>query len=183
MKEASLPNWVKAKGSSNMSESPQNIDQDVVVRLQYDLLLDDGENVDQATMDDPLEYIHGISQILPGLQQELTGMVVGEEKVVVLEPGSGFGEKDAEGIVKVPRNEFPPDFPLELGNTVSMTNRETEHELVAQIVDIQPETVTLDFNHPLAGERLHFHVKILDLRHPTAEELEHRHVHGDGHAH
>jgi len=89
-----------------------------------------------------------------------------------------------DSIVEVPKDEFPEDFPLELGveitvNTEDEDDESLEEEMEATIVAINEDTVTLDFNHPLAGKSLNFDVNILEVREATPEEIEHGHVHGD----
>ncbi|HSM24190.1 MAG TPA: hypothetical protein VK856_04950, partial [Anaerolineaceae bacterium] len=101
------------------------------------------------------------------------------------EPKEGYGEIDPESIVEVPKDEFPEDFPLELGVEITVNTEDDEdeeaeeEEMEATIVAINKDTVTLDFNHPLAGKTLEFSVNILDIREATAEEIEHGHAHGD----
>lgn len=161
-----------------LAENPLRVDNDFVVSMEYELRLDNGEYVDRASQAAPLEYIHGLGQILPDLEKELFGLAAGQVKEVVLEPVAGFGERNPDHVVSVRRDEFPDDFEFVLGKAVGVVDADMGQDLVARIIAIDPETVTLDFNHPLAGERLHFRVKILGLRPASDEELAHGHVHG-----
>lgn len=156
---------------------------DMVVSLDYTLRLDDGDVVDTSQGRGPLQYIHGRGQIISGLEKELAGMAVGEEKDVVVEPAEGYGELDADAYQEVSREAFPDDMDLTVGMALSMRDVDTDETLEAYVAELRDDEVLLDFNHPLAGETLHFHVKIADVRPATAEELAHGHVHGEGHAH
>lgn len=159
------------------------IEDNVVVSMEYSLKIDKGREVSRADSTEPLEYIHGLGQIIPGLEKELSGMKIGDEKEVSLNPANGYGERRQEEIAEVSRESFPPHFEMTLGKAVSVQDRETGEELIGYITEIQSETVELDFNHPLAGKDLHFSIKILDLRPAGKEELAHGHVHGAGQAH
>ena len=156
---------------------------DMVVTLDYTLRLDDGEIVDSTEGEEPLEILQGFGQIIPGLEDALYGMAVGEEKDVVVPPEQAYGEVDEDDYETLPRNVFPADMPLEPGMILDLQDTNTGESLEATIAEVQGDTVLLDLNHPLAGETLHFHVKVTGLRLATDEELEHGHVHEDGHEH
>ncbi|PJF36604.1 MAG: peptidylprolyl isomerase [Candidatus Thermofonsia Clade 1 bacterium] len=156
-----------------MSETIQD---NVVVALAYTLKLENGEIVDQADAEEPLEYLHGASNIIPGLERALTGMRVGETKQIAVEPAEGYGDYDPEDIEVVPRNQFPNDVPLAVGMAVTLAD-DLDNYIEATISALDAETVTLDYNHPLAGKRLFFDVEVLGIRPATQEEIEHGHVH------
>ncbi len=166
-----------------MSDATQTIMNDMVVSMEYQVRILDGREVGRTENDKPFEFIQGRGQIIPGLEKELYGMAVGEKKEVLLEPAQGYGDRQSERVVEVSRAEFPPDFDLAVGNPVAVGDRETGEEFLAYITQIHPETVVLDFNHPLAGETLEFAVKIVGLRDASEEELAHGHVHGSNHPH
>lgn len=155
----------------------------MVVSLDYTLRLNDEEVVDSSEGREPLQYIHGQGQLIPGLETELGGLSVGDEKDVTVEPAGAYGEKDPEAYQDVPRSAFPPEMDLSRGMGLSMRDQDTGEVLEAYVADIRGDTVLLDFNHPLAGETLHFHVKVSNLRPATEEELTHGHVHGEGDVH
>ena len=155
---------------------------DLVVSMDYTLRLDDEEIIDSSAGREPLEFLQGHGQIIPGLEQALYGMVVGEEKKVVIEPHDGYGERDSNAVQEIPRESFPADVELEPGLALELRDSSGQ-PLVAFIADVRPDSVLLDLNHPLAGETLHFYVSIADLRAATTEELMHGHVHGAGGAH
>jgi FKBP-type peptidyl-prolyl cis-trans isomerase SlyD len=158
------------------------VSDDMVVSLDYTLRLDDGEVIDTSGDGEPLEFLQGHGQIIRGLEQELYGMAVGEEKDVVVEPGDGYGDFDPEAFQQVPLNAFPPNVELEPGMGLELTS-ESGEPLLAFVSEVGPEGVVLDFNHPLAGETLYFAVRVADLRPATDEELLHGHVHGHDHDH
>jgi len=155
----------------------------LVVSLDYELKLDNDQIIDYSEENEPLEYLHGYKNIIPGLENELTGMAVGDEKKVTVTPEKGYGLRDPESVAEYPRESFPESLNLEVGEPIAMRDSESGESFQAYITEINPERVMLDFNHPLAGETLHFKVKIAGLREPTSEELSHGHVHHAGHDH
>jgi len=158
-----------------------SVEKDVVVSLEYVLRLDDGEVVD-ASEGEPLEYLHGYGQIIPGLEKALVGLTLGDSKKVVVPPKEAYGDMNMEAFEIVPRSMFPDDLELEEGLQLSLRDAETNEPFAASVAEVREKEVMLDFNHPLAGETLHFDVKIPALRRATEEELAHGHAHGpDGH--
>ena len=166
-----------------MSDSPARVADNVVVSLDYVLTNGDNHELDRSEMDAPLEYLHGFNNIIPGLESELAGLELGDEKDVVVQPSQGYGELDPDGLTEYPRDTFPPDLKLEVGEPIMMRDSESGDTFQAFVKEIRSDMVLLDFNHPLAGETLHFHIKISGLREPTNEELAHGHVHHPGHGH
>ena len=158
-----------------------SVQKDVVVAMEYSLQVD-GEEIDSSTGQEPLQFLVGHGNIISGLEREMIGMKVGESKDVVIQPADGYGEYDDEAYMDVPRAEFPQDMPVEEGLELSVRDDQGQSRY-ARIDGIDGDTVTLNFNHPLAGDELHFNVKIVELREPTSEELEHGHVHQGGHHH
>jgi len=161
--------------------SKDSVQNDVVVSMEYTLHVD-GEKIDSSEGQDPLQFLVGYGNIITGLEREMLGMRVGETKDVVVQPGEAYGEFDEEAFMAVPRNQFPKDMPLEEGLELTVKD-DTGQSRYARVDAIDGETVTLNFNHPLAGDELHFNVKVVGLREPTTEELEHGHVHDGGHHH
>ncbi|MBN1314421.1 MAG: peptidylprolyl isomerase [Anaerolineales bacterium] len=151
-------------------ENDQVID-DLVVSLHYTLRLDDQEVIDSSDNREPLEFLQGHSQIIPGLEQALYGMAVGDEKSVVITPADGYGEIDSDAFEMVERDVFPDDLTLTKGMALKMRDSQSGEVLNALVAEIETEQVLLDFNHPLAGETLNFDVKIAGLRLPTEKEL------------
>jgi FKBP-type peptidyl-prolyl cis-trans isomerase SlyD len=158
-----------------------NVENDLVVSFNYTLTVD-GEVIDSSTEEGPLEYLHGHSNIIPGLEKELTGMTVGDSKHVDVAPEEGYGLLDDEAVLEVDRAEFPENVPLEPGIELEITDDEGDL-MYATIAEIGEESIKLDTNHPLAGKTLHFDIEITGLRKATEVEIEHGHVHfgHDGH--
>jgi FKBP-type peptidyl-prolyl cis-trans isomerase SlyD len=153
-----------------------------VVSLDYRLHLGDGVVIDASTPDEPLSYLHGEGQIVPGLERALEGLAVGEARQVVVAPDDGYGPSDPRGLQEVPRTSFPPDVKLQEG--MELLAHGPDGEPVPFVVrEIHLEKVLIDLNHPLAGKTLHFDVLVREVRPATEEELEHGHVHGPGGEH
>ena len=148
---------------------------DLVVAMDYSLRVD-GEVIDSSSDQEPLEYLQGHSNIIPGLEREILGMKIGESKEVTVQPEEGYGEFDPEAFVEVPKNQFPEHIPVEIGIELQVENEEGE-PVYARIEKIENNMVELNFNHPLAGKELLFSVTVLALREPSEEELDHGHVH------
>ncbi len=161
--------------------SKDTVQDGVVVSMEYTLHVD-GELLDSSEGHGPLQFLAGYGNIIPGLEKEMMGMKVGESKDVVVAPADGYGEYDDEAYLDVPRAQFPRDMPVEEG--VELTVRDDSGQgRYARIESVEGEMVRLNFNHPLAGDELHFNVKVVGLREPTEEELAHGHVHQGGHHH
>ncbi|SEK49679.1 FKBP-type peptidyl prolyl cis-trans isomerase /Apo-metallochaperone SlyD [Stigmatella aurantiaca] len=159
------------------------VGKDRIVALEYKLHLGDGEVIDESEPGQPLSYLHGGGQIVPGLEGALEGMGVGDAKKVVVSPAEGYGEHESAGLQEVPRSMFPPDAELRPG--VRLAAQTDGGEVIPiGIREVKGETVLVDLNHPLAGKTLHFDVTVRDVRAATEEELSHGHAHGpDGHEH
>jgi FKBP-type peptidyl-prolyl cis-trans isomerase SlyD len=142
----------------------------LIVSLDYTLRLEDDEVIDSSEGRSPLEYMQGQNQIVPGLEKALYGMAVGEKKHVVVEPAEGYGERNPDANQVIPRDAFQRDAELEVGMPVQVSDG-SGRRATAFVADVSPETVKLDFNHPLAGETLYFQVEIAGLREPTAADL------------
>lgn len=166
-----------------MSTEKLAVADNMVVSLDYTLRLDDGQVVDSSEGREPLLFLHGRGQIVPGLEKELYGMEIGEMKKVAVSPAEGYGEADDDAFQLYPRDIFPNDMELTEGMGLHMRDTESGQVVEAYIYEIRNDGVVLDFNHPLAGETLYFDVKIAGVRPATNEELAHGHAHEAGHAH
>ena len=153
------------------------ISRDTVVTLHYTLTGEDGTVID-ASSNEPLSYLHGHGNIIPGLEQALEGTETGFQSRVTIEPEHGYGERRDDMVIGVAREQFDPGMDLKPGLQV-MANG-PQGDVIFTIVEVGDDEVTLDGNHPLAGQRLHFDVEITDVRKATDEELSHGHVHGAG---
>ena len=150
-----------------------------VISVEYTLRVD-GKVIDSSSEGEPLEYLHGAGNIIPGLERELEGMSVGGSRSVVVAPADGYGELDEEAYLEAPQSEFPKDMPLEPGVEMELTGPDG-HPMYARIERLEGENVVLNMNHPLAGAELHFEVKVIRVRDATSEEMDHGHVHGAHH--
>jgi len=157
-----------------MSETVQD---NLVVTLDYTLIVD--EEIMESTADgEPIEFIQGIGQIIPGLESALYGMKVDEKKTVVIEPADAYGDYDPESLDIAKKEEFSEEIPLDVGTFLDLRDDEN-NILSAQIIEEDEDTVTLDFNHPLAGKTLTFEITLSALRPASEEELDHGHAHAD----
>lgn len=162
-------------------EKPQEVTDDVVVSMEYTLTVD-GDILDSTEDGEPLDFLQGHRNIIPGLEKELYGLSEGDTKDVKVIAAEAYGEIDLEALMDVPRSEFPPTIPLETGTELQVKDKEGEVRY-ATITEVGAENVQLDFNHPLAGKELNFEIKVVGLRSPTTEELSHGHVHSEDHQH
>jgi FKBP-type peptidyl-prolyl cis-trans isomerase SlyD len=155
---------------------------DKVVLIHYTLRNDAGELLDSSSGGDALAYLHGQGNIIPGLEKALEGKQAGDKLSVKVEPAEGYGQRDARLVQQVPRRQFG-DANVQPGMQFHAQTSQGQNRVVT-VTHIAGDMVTVDGNHPLAGENLHFDVEVEDVRDATAEELEHGHVHGpDGHHH
>lgn len=149
---------------------------DSVVSIHYTLKDDAGTVLDRSEASEPLAYLHGHGNLIPGLEQELTGKTSGDELSVTVPPAQGYGEYDAALVQSVPRRALRGINDVKIG--MQLHAQSGEGTQVVTVTKILGDMVTLDGNHPLAGKRLHFDVRIEDVRAATEEELSHGHVHG-----
>ena len=153
-----------------------------VVTLNYTLTDNEGNLIDESK-DGSFAYLHGASNIIPGLENALVGKTAGEALSVAVEPAEGYGDRDPEKTQSVPRNMFPEDTDIDVGMQFHAQGPNGE-TMVVTVAAVEDDSITVDGNHPLAGVALNFAVEIMDVREASAEELDHGHVHGaNGHDH
>lgn len=146
--------------------------------MHYELKNDNGDILDSSKGREPLAYIHGKGNIIPGLEKELNDKSKGDKINAVIAPEEAYGVIDNQKVFKVGKNQFQGDGGIEIGMQIQAeANGRME---VGTVENIEGEEVTLNFNHPLAGQTLHFDVEVMEVRDATAEELDHGHVHGEG---
>ena len=150
---------------------------DTVVTLHYTLKDDTGTVIDRSEAE-PLAYLHGHGNLVPGLERELTGKSAGERLSVRVNPGDGYGEHDEHLVQTVPRRALQGISELRPGMRLHAQTEDGPRAVV--VTRMVGDLVTLDGNHPLAGKHLNFDIEITDVRAATAEELSHGHVHGPG---
>ncbi|NJD31346.1 MAG: peptidylprolyl isomerase [Gammaproteobacteria bacterium] len=155
------------------------IAQDKVVLIHYTLTNEEGQVLDSSSGGDPLAYIHGQGNIIPGLEKALEGRQAGDKLNVRVEPSEGYGVRDDSLIQQVPRRAFGGVKDVQPGMQFHAQSSQGQTRVVT-VTRIQGDMVTVDGNHPLAGEVLTFDVEVTEVRDATGEELEHGHVHGPG---
>ena len=160
-----------------MIENELSVQNHIVVTMEY-ILKVNGEVIDRSEPGDPVQFIHGIGLVVPGLEKALDGMQVGDQKEIIISPAEGYGEIDEDATAAIPVGEFPEDLPLDLGVKLILLDDEGD-EQEAYIFDVDDEMVYLNLNHPLAGEELEFEIKVVGLREADGQELLHGHVHPD----
>jgi len=154
------------------------IAQDSVVSIHYTLTSDSGDVLDSSSGNDPLIYLQGHGNLIPGLERELAGKQAGDKLKVRIAPADAYGELDDSLIQEVPRAAFGGTPEIQVGMQFQAQSNHGPHTVtVSKIVG---DTITVDGNHPLAGQHLNFAVEITEVRDATQEELSHGHVHGPG---
>jgi len=150
------------------------VEKDAVASVHYTgTLPESGEVFDTSEGRDPLTFLVGHQQMIPGFEEELMGAEKGERRTFTLEPERAYGEKIAEAVQQIPAEMFgdiTPEPGMTLMSDVGPFN----------VVSVEGDTVTVDFNHKLAGETLQFSVEVVDVRAATEEEIAHGHAHGPG---
>ena len=156
-----------------------NVAPDKVVLIHYTLKDDKGNVLDTSSGGDPLAYLHGQGNIVLGLEKALEGKQVGDKVDVRVTPDEGYGVRDEKLVQSVPRRAFGSIKKIEPGMQFH-AQYSHGHAQVITVKHVKGDMVTIDGNHPLAGEHLNFAVEITGVREPTSEEIEHGHVHGPG---
>ncbi|MFO7858287.1 MAG: peptidylprolyl isomerase [Ectothiorhodospiraceae bacterium] len=151
------------------------IAKDKVVAIDYTLKDEDGSVLDTSEGKEPLSYMHGNGNIIPGLEQALEGKDEGEEVNVRVPPEEAYGERRDDLTQVVPRNLFQGVDELQVG--MQFQAQAEGGEQIVTIAAIDGDDVTVDANHPMAGVPLNFEVKVVEVREPTDEEKEHGHAH------
>ncbi|XID74215.1 peptidylprolyl isomerase [Alkanindiges sp. WGS2144] len=153
------------------------IQNDQVVSFHYTLTDENGTVIDKSE-GQPLVYLHGAGNIIPGLENALTGKTVGEKLNVNVPAAEGYGEYNAQLVQEVPRNMFQGVDDIQAG--MQFQAQTDDGIQIVTVKDVTDENVIVDGNHPLAGQNLNFDVEIVDIRPASQEELDHGHVHGAG---
>ncbi len=144
------------------------ITKDSVVSIEYTLTDDQKEVLDSSEGMGPLEYLHGHQNLIPGLEKQLEGKKAGDKVQAVVAPADAYGEYSDELVVSVERSQFPDD--VEITEGMQFEAGGPGGSRIVTVTGIEGDKVTIDANHPLAGETLHFDVKIISVRESTDEE-------------
>lgn len=151
------------------------IDKNCVVAIHYTLTNDDKEVLDSSEGKEPLVYLHGAQNIIPGLENALLGKTTGDSFNVTVPPEDAYGPFYEERLQEVPREAFGEHQDIQLGMVFRAQTEEGEEQVV--IAEVNEETVTVNGNHPLAGQHLTFDVKVDSIREASQEEIDHGHPH------
>ena len=133
-----------------------------IVSIEYTLTDDDGKVIDTNIGKEPLTYIQGAGQIVKGLERELNGLKIGDEKKVQVKPEEGYGLPNEKAFQEIPRDKVPAE--AQKVGTMLMTKSADGRVMPIRVHEVKDKTVVVDLNHPLAGKTLHFDVKIKDIK-------------------
>jgi FKBP-type peptidyl-prolyl cis-trans isomerase SlyD len=148
-----------------------------VVSIHYTLKDNEGTTLDSSVGDQPLLYIHGIGNLIPGMEEGLEGKTKGDKIEIKVSPEKGYGVRDERMIQKMPRSAFG-DQKVEVGMQFNAGTKNGQQ--VVTVTKVEMDGITIDGNHALAGVDLNFSVEVLDVRDASKDELAHGHVHGPG---
>jgi FKBP-type peptidyl-prolyl cis-trans isomerase SlyD len=140
------------------------------VELSFTAYDEDGEVVEIAKADDPLGYVHGYGQIPPGLERALDGLTPGQVRDITLEPADGYGDHDPDGVFEVERTDFPNPAAVKIDDEFVAEGPDGSH-VPMRVIDVRDDSVVVDTNHPLAGHKIRFDVKVETVRPATEQEI------------
>ena len=152
------------------------ISQNTVASIDYKLTDTDGQVLDSSEGREPLTYLHGAGNLIPGLESALEGNAPGDTVSVTIDPSEGYGERDENLIQQVPKAAFEGVDQVEPGMRFQATDEQGQGRIVT-VTGVEDEQVTVDANHPLAGQSLNFEVNVVEVREASSEEIEHGHAH------
>jgi FKBP-type peptidyl-prolyl cis-trans isomerase SlyD len=155
-----------------------HIEKNRVVQIHYTLRDDQGVVIDSSSGRDPLTYLHGQGNIIPGLEQALAGKAAGDSFDVTVPPAEGYGQRDDRLVQIIPRSKFAEGAELAPGMQVRASGPQGAR--LVMITKVERDFVTVDANHPLAGRMLHFSVEVAAVRKASHDEVTHGHAHGPG---
>lgn len=141
-----------------------------MVKIHYTLKDKDGNTLDTSVGAEPLEYMHGIGSLIPGLESQLTGHKAGDSFHAEIEPALGYGEYDEKLVAEVPRAQFDTGAEISVGQQFQADT--ATGPMIVKVTKISDDKITVDGNHELAGKKLFFDVEVVDVREPTESELE-----------
>lgn len=157
-----------------------------VVSLSYILKRDNaqGEIIEETRAGDPLVFLYGIGQMLPKFEEHLSTLKTGDNFEFTLSSDEAYGEMDQDAIIDLDKSIFMVDGKIDdemlaIGNVIPMRD-DQGHMLQGIVVNVTNDSVRMDFNHPMAGNTLHFTGNVIEVRDATAEEISHGHAHGAG---
>jgi FKBP-type peptidyl-prolyl cis-trans isomerase SlyD len=146
-----------------------NIADKMYVTIEYTLTLESGQEIDKSPAGEPLGFIAGTGQIIPGLEKALMGRAAGDSAKLIVEPEDAYGPVKDELFQEIPQSQFPSDVEVKPG--MAFEAQGPNGPFMITVSKINDDTVTVDLNHPMAGKQLHFDVNVIEVREPSAEEL------------
>ncbi len=147
-----------------------------VVSIHYTLTGEDGQELDSSSGKEPLVYLHGTNNIIPGLERALTGKKAGDKVQVTVQPEDGYGILDSALVQTLPHDAFEDIDDVQPGMTFQAKGADGQEQLIT-VQAVNEQGITVDGNHPMAGQVLHFDVLIEGVRKATPEEMSHGHAH------
>jgi len=153
-----------------------------VVSIHYTLKNDAGEVMDSSEGAEPLAYLHGNNNLIPGLENELQGKATGAKFSATIEPKDAYGEINEDFIQTISKQMFQGVDDVTVGMTF-VAQGENGQQRQVRVVEVDGDDITIDANHPMAGQTLHFDVEVVEVREATEQEIQHGHVHQGGHDH
>ncbi len=161
------------------------IEKGKVASINYTLTAPDGQVLDSSEGKEPLDYLHGAGNIIPGLEKALEGKKVGDSFEIDIPPEEAYGLREEARVDVVPKSQFEGIGEIQEG--MQFQAQTNQGPVVVTVTKVEGDNITVDGNHPLAGMPLHFKVEVKEIREPSPEETEHGHVHGpeghEGHDH
>jgi FKBP-type peptidyl-prolyl cis-trans isomerase SlyD len=154
------------------------IENDKVVSFHYTLTLEDGRQLESSREGEPLSYLHGAGNIIPGLEKAMEGRIAGDSFEVTVRPEEGYGLRNEGLVQRVPAKHFPNPRRLSPGQVVTLETPQGPRQVT--VLKLGRFNVDVDANHPLAGRTLNFDVEVTDVREASDEETAHGHAHGPG---
>ena len=154
------------------------VEKDKVVTFHYTLKNADGEQMESSREKDPMNYLHGAGNIIPGLEKAMEGHAVGDEFSVTVEPEDAYGLRNEKNVQRVPLKRLKGIGKISVGQVLNLQTKQGQVQVT--VLKVGRFNVDVDGNHPLAGAQLTFDVEIMDIRDASEEEMTHRHVHGPG---
>jgi FKBP-type peptidyl-prolyl cis-trans isomerase SlyD len=140
----------------------QVVQEGSLVSIEYTLTDANGAVIESNAGKEPMTYVHGAGQIVPGLEKELTGMKVGAQKKIHVKPEEGYGPVNPQAFQEIPKEKLPPD--AQKVGAILATKGPQGQTITMRVHEIKGNTVIVDFNHPLAGKTLNFDVKVVDIK-------------------
>jgi FKBP-type peptidyl-prolyl cis-trans isomerase SlyD len=157
------------------------IDKNQVVTLHYTLNTVNENNeknfVEQSNQDQPMTFLYGVGMMIPKFEEEINGLTAGDKKSFTIPAAEAYGERVENAFTQLPKEMFEQSGMPPIGAVLPLQDQ-NGNQVTATVVEVAPEVVTVDLNHPMAGKNLQFDIEVVESRPATEEELSHGHAHG-----